>query len=343
MYFGGTGAAGLHHLLWEIVGNVIDLHLSQLATTLLVEITPDAWVTVRDDGPGIRPSILTRACTELHAGATFDGHLPHVHVTSSLRGVGVASVNAVSTEFEIETTFEGVRYRQAFACGNEVSPIVALGASTVEGTTVRFHPDPQIFTTLAFDACAIRDRLQELAWLNPLLRVFFQGERISGRGGLLGWATSLASQRAEPLAVFSTRSVVDRISTDIALLWGGGVAPVIHSFVNMGRSVGGTHVDGLWEGLARCAKALGAKSSAKAAVTERMSSNLIAIVHVGLYHPAFAGPTKEQLTSPEAGAAVAETLAADLPAMIPRNTALRDLFAVRLGARTPKASKRKRT
>src|SRR5262245_11070802 len=105
MYIGGTDGSGLHNLLWEIVGNVVDQHLARYATELHVDIWDDGWVRVRDDGPGIPVdavprtgrSVLETVFTTLHTGPTFDGHFPHVHIRRAM-GVGLAAVSALSSE-----------------------------------------------------------------------------------------------------------------------------------------------------------------------------------------------------------------------------------------------------
>src|SRR5262245_51981159 len=108
MYVGDTqDGSGLHHLVCEVVGNAIELHLARTATELHIDVTADGWVTVRDDGPGIpidprgpagaQVSTLEVVFTVLHCGATFDGHFPHVHVAPQMAGVGLAVVNGLST------------------------------------------------------------------------------------------------------------------------------------------------------------------------------------------------------------------------------------------------------
>jgi len=331
MYIGGTGVEGLHNLLWEAVGNAIDLHLRREATELHVAVSRDGWCTVRDDGPGIPVDVIPHAertaletvFTTLHPGATYDGHHPHVHVTSGQFGVGVAVVSALSVRVEVETTRGGVRYAQAFARGEVTSPLGALGPTTTEGTTVRFQPDPEIFTTVALDEDRIATRLAELAWLNPLLQVSFQERRLPWRGGLRGWADRLAT--APVVARFSTCQEVDDVYVDLALAWTEASTSDVHCFVNMGRSVGGTHVDGIWQGLGAAASALGSRETADV-LRRRLEPGLIAIVHVGLLRPHWDAPSREQLLSPAAGLAVARLLSRELPEAADRNRALRALL-----------------
>ena len=231
MYVGSTDSGGMHHLLWEVVANVVDLHLARLATELHVEIT-DAWASVRDDGPGISTDLrrghavswLEVAFRQLMAtGPTSVRHVPHVHLTPSMIGVGLCVVNALSTRTEVETSGGGTRWAMAFERGEIATPLTDLGPTTAEGTLIRFRPDPEIFASTTFDLARIGDRLQQLAWLNPLLRVFFQGRRLLGRGGLRGWAEQLAG--GAPEALFSTEHKVDDVYVDLALAWRGDQAP----------------------------------------------------------------------------------------------------------------------
>ncbi|HTL36314.1 MAG TPA: ATP-binding protein [Kofleriaceae bacterium] len=253
MYVGGTDREGLHHLVWEVVGNVIDLHLAGQASELHVSVGPDAWITLRDDGPGVPTSITSEGIsmlevvfTRLHAGATYDGHFPHVHLTKNWRGVGLAVVNALSERLEVETTYQGIRWAQAYERGERVSPPRRIGPTTFEGTTIRFRPDPQIFGQVTLDPAAVGARLQQLAWLNPQLRVVWQEQRLRGRGGVLGWAHSIARERGRVVCSHGVVGAEGDVKVDIGLAWNETGPSRIHGFVNMQPTTGGTHVDGLW-------------------------------------------------------------------------------------------------
>lgn len=331
MYVGGTGAEGLHHLLWEVVGNVVDQHLARAATELHVDVTDDGWIAVSDDGPGIstRPypgteaSTLEIVFTKLAAGGHTDlRRTAHVHLSPTLNGAGVGSVNALSARTEVETTRDGQRWAIAFERGPVATPLRSLGPTTREGTTLRFRPDPQIFRTTVIDLELVRAHLQQVAWLSPLLRVFLQGRRVSGRGGLRGWAEQLAG--GTPEASFSTEQRVDDVYVDLALAWRGDRDPVIHSFVNMHSSPAhGTHVQGLQRAFAACAKDLGVSRKVFSACVE---PGLIAMVHVGMFAPRWGNPMKDQLVSPVAGEVVAKVLIQELVA----EKTLRTFFERRL-------------
>jgi DNA gyrase subunit B len=343
MYVGDTtNGSGLHHLLWEIVANVIDLHLVGHASELHVELSRDRWITVRDDGPGIPTdimpprrryvsaggstldvleqhvatdvpsdrdgedniSILEAVCTRLHAGATWDSHFPHVHIAKSMHGVGMAAVNALSERFEVETTYGGIRWAQEFERGERVSPLRRLGPTAIEGTTMRFRPDPTIFSTIELDHEAIRARLMELAWLNPHLRVWMQERRLHARGGIRGWARQLASERGPIVDRHELARHADGIGVDLALVWNRSGAANVHAYVNMHRTPDGSHIRGLWLGFADYARAVKSPVRRVEHVREAIGCGLVALINVGLLDARFGSPMRDQLTNPEASTAV---------------------------------------
>lgn len=317
MYVGDLrDGSGLHHMVWEVVGNVIDLHLAGKATELTVDVR-DGWVEVQDDGPGFpvarsrgAESAIEMILTSLHCGATYDGHFPHVHVGGALHGVGLAAVNALSTELEIETRTRGRVYRLLYRRGEPVEPLADVGRSETTGTRIRFLPDPEIFSGPGLDTARIRNRLEELAFLNPLMTIRFDRERIREREGITAMVWKLAAARgADPsLAVRRVTAAHDGVQVDVALTWLEEGRPELHGFVSQARAVEGTHVAGFWDALRVGLGSLRPREMTPRVFDEVLGRGLIAVVHVGLYDPQFGAPTKERLCSPEARVAVREVL-----------------------------------
>lgn len=312
MYVGDTqDGSGLHHLLWECVGNVIDLHLAGRAAHLRVDLG-GGWVEVEDDGPGfpvgIHPhtgrSIVEVVLTTLHAGATWDGHRPHVHLTTSFHGVGLVAVNALSEELEIETRRDGRLYRQSYQRGIPLGPLEDAGPSARSGTRLRFRPDPTIFSRTDLDASLVRERLHDLAYLNPALTVHFGGEGFRERLGLQGWIASLARARGagREHPVVTVAGEREDVQVEVALTWAGSGPAVVHSFVCQNRTPeGGAHLKGLRAGLRQGLFDPGIRPGV---ARELLDDGLLAAIHVGLHHPRFDAPTRDRLRSPEAHRAV---------------------------------------
>ena len=114
MYIGTTSAAGLHHLVWEIVDNSIDEALAGYCTEVSVTINKGNTITVVDNGRGIPVDVVAKSglsgvetvYTVLHAGGKF-GEGGGYKVSGGLHGVGASVVNALSEWCEVTVNKDG--------------------------------------------------------------------------------------------------------------------------------------------------------------------------------------------------------------------------------------------
>src|SRR5215467_12960209 len=153
MYIGGTDKNGYHHLLWEIVDNSIDEVINKHATKVEVTLHKNGKsATVEDNGRGIPTDIIPKVkksalevvFTKLHAGGKFDRGKSYA-VSGGLHGVGASVVNALSSELVATVKRDGERFEMTFERGEPQGKLKKLGAARGSGTTVKFHPDDQIF------------------------------------------------------------------------------------------------------------------------------------------------------------------------------------------------------
>lgn len=184
MYIGSTSIRGLHHLVYEVVDNSVDEALAGYASEIEVTLLDDGGVRVTDDGRGIPvdpqtkgphkgKSTLEVVLTILHAGGKFGGDA--YAVSGGLHGVGISVVNALSTRVEVEVRQQGHIWTQSFS-GEKGLPDAPIkkGGSIPEdetGTTVTFWADGSIFETTTYDFETLRNRFQQMAFLNKGLRI----------------------------------------------------------------------------------------------------------------------------------------------------------------------------
>jgi hypothetical protein len=311
MYIGSTGAAGLTHLLFEVVSNSFDEYLRGFASKLRVEVDQRGWVIVEDDGRGIpvdeRPgagiTALEAIFTRLHSGSTLDGHRPHVHIQPGPYGVGIAPVNALCARLEVESRRSGSAYRAAFEAGVLVEPLRCVGDTPKRGTLIRFLPDDEIFDEgAAIDLRKVEDRLHQLSWLASGLEVSFQQKLIPHAGGLPGWVKRLAPDVITE-TLLEVRDTSRRVDVVLTLGWSpNSTGTRVVSFVNYQPTIdGGSHAEGV-------VAAVAAAASARNTPREKLLEGLVAVVHIGLLDAAFGGPTTTLLHMDEARQAVEEVV-----------------------------------
>ena len=182
MYIGTTSAAGLHHLVWEIVDNAIDEALAGYCTEVNVFINEGDTITVVDNGRGIPVDVVAKSglsgvetvYTVLHAGGKF-GEGGGYKVSGGLHGVGASVVNALSEWCEVIVNKDGGVYYIKFENGGHiVEHLKRIGDCdpNANGTKVTFKPDPTIFTdTTHYEYETIRDRMRQVAYLNRGIKI----------------------------------------------------------------------------------------------------------------------------------------------------------------------------
>ena len=269
MYIGSTGPRGLHHLVWEIVDNAIDEALAGFCTHIEVEILPDDYIRVTDNGRGIPVGIHKKTgesaaeavFTILHAGGKFDGS--SYKVSGGLHGVGASVVNALSTYLKVIIKREGKEYVQEYEKGKRLYKLKVVGESEDHGTSILFKADGEIFKeTTVYDYETIRVRLQQSAFLNRGLRISLTDSRDSQNvksvsycyaGGIVEYVSFLNKSKTPIHSnVFYVAKKVENIEVEIALQYTEDYTSNIYSFINnIVTPEGGTHEEGFRNALTR--------------------------------------------------------------------------------------------
>lgn len=328
MYIGSTGKSGLHHLLYEIIDNSIDEAMAGACDKIKVILHEDGSAEVQDNGRGIPiemhpdtgKSTLETVMTTLHAGGKFSNSA--YKVSGGLHGVGASVVNALSELMEVWVKRNGKIYYQSYSRGQPLCEVKEIGETNERGTTVRFKPDPEIFSTTEFDPDIIESRLRELAFLNPGLTIEFEDRindyRIKMRysGGIKEYVMYVVkNSNLKPIHdIVHISDSHEDIKVEIAFVYTASQdEEILYSFVNNIRTIDhGTHVTAFRNVLTRLlndyGKNLGFLRKDDVFQGEDVREGLVAVVSVLMPNPEFEGQTKGRLGSENAGAAVSKVL-----------------------------------
>lgn len=346
MYIGSTGERGLHHLVYEVVDNSVDEALAGYADHIEVTIQEDGGIKVVDNGRGIpvdehptehKPTVEV-VMTILHAGGKFGGG--GYAVSGGLHGVGISVVNALSTRVNTEIRRQGYVWRMSFANGG--TPITPLerGEETDEtGTTQVFYPDPEIFETVEFDFETLRQRFQQMAFLNKGLRITLtderefatdEGDEIAGgeetsdkktkghrtvtycyEHGLRDYVEYLDSAKKSEtinneIIDFEAENDEGTMSVEIAMQWTTAYSSSVHTFANtINTTEGGMHEEGFRTALTSLVNRYGREKGIIRDKDDNLTGDdvregLTAVISIKLTEPQFEGQTKTKLGNTEA-------------------------------------------
>ncbi len=324
MYIGSTDKRGLHHLVWEIVDNSIDEAINGFGDYIKIVIHKDKSVSVEDHGRGLptgmhasgksTPEVIY---TVLHAGGKFESE--GYKVSGGLHGVGSSVVNALSKWMEVTIKRDKKEYYIRFENGGHVAvPLKEIGTTNKTGTTVRFLPDPEIFTTTNFSYTTICERMEESAFLlkGITIEVIDEEDERSAKfhyeRGIEEFVEELNKGKNALHKVLYFSGTKEKIDVEIAMQYTDSYNEEIVSFVNNVKTIdGGSHEVGFKSALTKVfndyAKNNGfIKGKDKALEGSDVREGLTAIISLKIPEGIlqFEGQTKGKLGTPQAKTAV---------------------------------------
>ena len=364
MYIGGVGAAGLHHLVWEILDNSIDEAMNGYASNIVVTLHDDgSSITITDDGRGIpvdkhprtKKSALEVIFTTLHAGGKFDAG--NYKTAGGLHGVGASVVNALSKELVATVRRDGAQWELRFKQGQPAGPLKRIGPARGTGTTVFFRPDATVFPKVEFDPETIKARLEVSSYLHKDVKIVFEDQTAHERHvfqhseGIADYLKKIAGERsATPVhdAPFTLAKESDEsgLRLDVALQWTQSTDEHVRSYVNgIPTGSGGTHENGFRAGLGKAVRNfIDTHNLSPKGVTitaEDIREGLIAVLSVFVQDPQFQGQTKDRLNNPEVLSVVDSQVRPALEHWLNHNISVAESIVARiiLAARAREASR----
>jgi DNA gyrase subunit B len=272
--------------------------------------------------------------TVLHAGGKFGGG--GYAVSGGLHGVGASVVNALSSKLSVDVHRDGFVWSQTYTIGVPDKPLKKGVKTTKTGTTIQFTPSKEIFETVVFDYETLRQRFQQMCFLNKGLKINLVDERTGASDsykydrGLIDYVEYLNSAKKvevvhDEIISIESETKDKKMSVEIAMQWTTGYNEGVHTYANtINTHEGGTHEEGF---RAAITSLLNKYARDKGLLKEKdenltgddVREGLTAVISVKLAEPQFEGQTKTKLGNTEAKTYVQKVVSDQLGDWFERN------------------------
>ncbi len=342
MYIGSTDKRGLHHLVWEIVDNAIDEAINGFGDSIKITIHKDKSVSIEDHGRGLPTGMHASGMstpevifTVLHAGGKFESE--GYKVSGGLHGVGASVVNALSKWCEVTIKRDKKEHYIRFENGGHVvQPLKEIGTTNKTGTTVRFQPDEEIFSSTNFSYTTICERMQESAFLlkGITIEVIDEEDERAAKfyyeRGIEEFVEDLNKGKTTLHKVLTMTGAKDTMEIEVSMQYTDTYNENIVSFVNNVKTIdGGSHEVGFKTALTKVfndyAKSNGfIKGKDKALEGSDVREGLTAIISLKIPEGIlqFEGQTKGKLGTPQARVAVEALVTEQMRVFLEENKAI---------------------
>ncbi|SFN27873.1 topoisomerase-4 subunit B [Algoriella xinjiangensis] len=296
MYIGklGDGSSqddGIYILLKEIVDNCIDEFVMGAGKTIEINLREEE-VVVRDYGRGIPLGKMVDAVSKMNTGGKYDSQAFKKSV--GLNGVGTKAVNALSTSFRVQSIRDGKTRIAEFERGILVAQEDEKETSLRKGTKITFVPDRTIFLNFKFRKEYVDKMLRNYVYLNPGLKIIFNGEEFFSKDGL----KDLLKDNIEDETIYD---IIHLKGEDIEIAMthsSKSYSETYYSFVNgQNTTQGGTHLTAFKEAIVKTVREFYNKNYDPADIRK----SIIAAVSIKVIEPVFESQTKTKLGSNEIG------------------------------------------
>ena len=285
---GSTSDDGVYVLLKEVLDNSIDEHMMGFGKTIDVKIEGKT-VTVRDYGRGVPLGKVKDVASKMNTGAKYDSKAFKKSV--GLNGVGIKAVNALSSNFLIESYREKKRKFVTFEKGYTIDDSELETSTENNGTLIEFIPDEAIFGEYDYREEHIEPLLKNYVFLNTGLTITFNGKKFFSKNGLVDLLEeNLTDEILYPIIHLHGEDI------EVAITHTNQYGEEYYSFVNGQHTTqGGTHLTTFREAAARVIREFYNKNFEFADIR----SGMVAAISIKVEEPIFESQTKTKLGSRE--------------------------------------------
>ncbi|MEN2435263.1 DNA topoisomerase IV subunit B [Weeksellaceae bacterium A-14] len=296
MYIGklGDGSSaddGIYILLKEVIDNSIDEFRMKAGKRIEIKLD-DIRMTVRDYGRGIPLGKVVDVVSKMNTGGKYDSKAFKKSV--GLNGVGTKAVNALSIFFKVKSVRDGKTKSADFSQGNLTEEFPETETTERNGTEITFVPDPEIFPHFKFRKEYIQRMLRNYAYLNPGLKIVFNGETYFSENGL----KDLLQEELEGEILYP---IIHLKAEDIELAIthsDKSQSETYFSFVNgQNTTQGGTHLNAFREAYVKTIREFFNKNFEASDIRK----SIIAAISINVEEPVFESQTKTKLGSNDMG------------------------------------------
>ena len=295
MYVGKLGDGtqpddGIYVLLKEVFDNSVDEYMMGNGRTIELNIS-EHKVSVRDYGRGIPLGKLVDVSSKMNTGAKYDSKVFKKSV--GLNGVGIKAVNALSTNFRIQSFREGKSKLVEYSCGRVVSEQDFDNINDRNGTYVEFLPDESLFGEFNFQNEYIETMVRNYSYLNTGLTIKYNGVPFVSKNGLLDLLNEqLSGKELYPPVHLKGPDI------ELAITHGIGYGEDYYAFVNGQHTTqGGTHLAAFREAFVKTIREFYRKDFDASDIR----TSIIAAISIRVEEPVFESQTKTKLGSRDMG------------------------------------------
>jgi topoisomerase-4 subunit B len=292
MYIGklGDGSAyddGIYVLLKEILDNSIDEFVMGSGKTIEITVS-DKKVSIRDYGRGIPLGKVIDCVSKINTGGKYDSKAFQKSV--GLNGVGTKAVNALSSNFMVQSYRDGRTKKAEFEQGILINDLPETETTQRNGTAVVFYADETIFRNYRYIPEFVESMIWNYVFLNSGLTINFNGTKFFSERGLYDLLTR--NTDTETLRYPIIHLIGDDI--EVAMTHGQQYGEEYYSFVNGQHTTqGGTHQAAFREAVVKTIREFYKKEFDASDVR----ASIVSAISIRVQEPVFESQTKTKLGS----------------------------------------------